>query len=506
MSWFSSAIMALRFRPSSLKDMSQWPARILAALAAASVLAGSGSAWASAGCTALNGSEGPSFALTGSNRGTGFSAGDVITLTITNATSTQLWLRDLTTFGILIPTFTTVGSQTYIVPANTSHELFVGYVAGPSTVASWTCVAAPIPTAATATATTATNTDSPKLASLQQSVTPLVANTSAQTITGAVDGAINDAFGNGGTPFSGGPNGFTMNFAAEPPSKVEEGAKDAFSSLAYAGDKKGAMPIKAPPLSPKLDKEWSLWADVRGTGFNGSDSNFSGRQINVTAGLGRKITPDWLVGIVAGYETFNYDITSLTGTLKGHGGTVGAYTGYKILPTLRWDATLTWTRVNYDTSAGTASGAFNANRWVFSTGLTGSYRGSVFTVEPSSKVFALWEKQNEYTDSLGTLQAGRNVSAGRVATGGKIIYPWQLNNGWTLAPYAGLYGDWRFGGNTTSSADAIIGLSNGWSARVTAGLNVANALGGTVTLGGEYGGLGANYKIWTGNARVNWAF
>jgi hypothetical protein len=30
--------------------------------------------------------------------------------------------------------------------------------------------------------------------------------------------------------------------------------------------------------------------------------------------------------------------------------------------------------------------------------------------------------------------------------------------------------------------------------------------GGTFALGGEYGGIGAHYKVWTANGRLMWPF
>jgi hypothetical protein len=350
-------------------------------------------------------------------------------------------------------------------------------------------------------------TDSRKLASIQSTVTPLVANISSQAITSTVDNAINDAFSNGGAPITGSANGFAINFAADPQSRVQNGANEAFNALAYADGKKPAMPVKAPPLSPRFDREWSLWADVRGTGFNSNSgaNGMKGQQLNITAGLGRKVTPDWLVGVIAGYETFNYDIASLTGSLKGRGGSVGAYTGYKFIPTLRWDSTLVWSRVNYDAVAGAASGSFTGSRWIASTGLTGTYRWMSVVLEPSSKIYALWERQSSYTDSLGTAQAGRYSMAGRVATGGRVIVPWTTGNAWTLSPYLGAYADWRFGTTVTSDV-SVSGISQGWSGRVTGGVAIAKSKNGSLTLGGEYGGIGANYKIWTGQARAVWAF
>jgi hypothetical protein len=49
-------------------------------------------------------------------------------------------------------------------------------------------------------------------------------------------------------------------------------------------------------------------------------------------------------------------------------------------------------------------------------------------------VFALWERQSDWIDSLGTLQTERSFSVGRVATGGKLIYPWMAGDTRITAP------------------------------------------------------------------------
>jgi hypothetical protein len=193
--------------------------------------------------------------------------------------------------------------------------------------------------------------------------------------------------------------------------------------------------------------------------------------------------------------------------MKGNGGTIGAYTAWRLLPTLRWDAAVAWSDVSYDGSAGTANGSFTGHRWLASTGLTGSYRVAAFVLEPSATVYALWEREGEWTDSLGTLQPARSSSTGRVATGGKVIYPWMLGDGARLAPYAGLYADWRFGSDDAVPAgEPIVGIGNGWSARVTGGIAYTTAGGASLSLGGEYGGLGADYKVWTASARGSLPF
>jgi hypothetical protein len=173
---------------------------------------------------------------------------------------------------------------------------------------------------------------------------------------------------------------------------------------------------------------------------------------------------------------------------------------------LRWDAAVAWSDIACNATAGTATGSFTGHRWIASTGLTGDYRVAAYILEPSTNVYALWERQGDWIDSLGTLQTARSFSAGRVATGGKVIYPWWAGAA-RVAPYVGAYGDWRFGSDNALPAGLpIVGIGNGWSGRVTSGITWTWDGGGTLALGGEYGGLGAHYKVWTANARVLWPF
>ncbi|MBX9842191.1 MAG: autotransporter outer membrane beta-barrel domain-containing protein [Xanthobacteraceae bacterium] len=81
-----------------------------------------------------------------------------------------------------------------------------------------------------------------------------------------------------------------------------------------------------------------------------------------TAGFGYKVTPNVLLGLFGGYENFRSDFASVSGRLKGDGGTAGGYAAWRIIPTLRWDAMLGWSKVAYDASAGAASGSFTGAR------------------------------------------------------------------------------------------------------------------------------------------------
>ncbi len=344
------------------------------------------------------------------------------------------------------------------------------------------------------------DTDSRNLQTTMGGASNTAGTTSGQVITDAVGGAIDNAFSGGGSPTSGGTNGFALNFAATPPRSGAEAAADA---LAYAGDETGPLADPAPM------RDWSLWADVRGSGFSRGDAFATkGGQVNLTAGLGRKLTPDLLIGLFGGYETYHYKTDSVGGRMTGNGGTIGGYAAARFADRWRADAMLGWTAVNYDAAVGAASGSTHGSRWLAAGGFTGSYRFGRATFEPSARVTALWEHDDGWTDSLGFAQAARHFAGGRVSVGDRLVLPWSSPVLAGISSYLGLYGDYRFASDDSvlPAGAPDIGIKDGLSARVTAGITAALASGLTLSVGGEYGGIGGGYDVWSAHARARLAF
>ena len=353
-------------------------------------------------------------------------------------------------------------------------------------------------------------TDSLNIRSLQDSITPLVATISGQAITNAIDGGINDAFYSNGAPITFGPSGGFINFFAEPAPKSQSAnhAEDAFAMLNYARDNNKVSDKKSPSL---LDNPWSAWADIRGTGWQDDDktggvANVKGNQLNLTVGIGRKLTDNTLIGVIGGYENFKYDVAPLIGSLKGDGLTIGGYFAQRFAD-LRFDTEVAWSDLRYDATAGTAVGSFTGSRWLVSAGLTGYYEFNHYVVAPSAKVYVLWESEKAWTDSVDNQQPSRDFSTGRTALGARVGRTFEISNGLTLSPYVGLYGDWTFqSDNAFPTTSPIAAIGTGWAGRVNVGV-VGKAAGECIiSLDGEYGGLGANYKIWTGNVRLSMPF
>jgi uncharacterized repeat protein (TIGR01451 family) len=413
-----------------------------------------------------------------------------------------------------------------------SHPITANYVPGPGFLAS---------TSAVLLQAVNTPADSLRLRALQILATPVEAQVSGQAFSGAVQSAISEGFSGGGALISPNGSGVRFNFAADPeqaqaaiaprptdpfssadgsllpgrdrPARFASKVDDAMSALAYAA------PTKAPPMRVSTPREWFGWAEIRGATLDHWNASYTapnagvlyGSQINLLAGLTYRFMPNFLIGALGGYETFDYRSDALFGRLKGNGWTVGAYLGWKITNQIQFDAAAGYSGIGYNGTAGTAAGNFTGNRWMITGGLTGTYNALGLRIEPSARVYALWEHENAYTDTLGTLQAARDFSTGRASGGVKVAYPVAWSATATLAPYAGLYGDYYF---NTDNAAPVIGLAglpgglvfDGFSARAVGGVSASFAGGAQVTVGAERSGLGGNFALWTYRARASVPF
>ncbi len=351
--------------------------------------------------------------------------------------------------------------------------------------------------------------DSARLQALQTAVTKLVAQSSGQAMSGAIDSAIAEGFNDGGDLITPSDNGVRFTFPADPDrrSTVDERVGGSFAALEDPKSPRYNV-LKAPPPPLRIPREWFAWGEVRGTGWNTGvqAGDIRGGQTNALLGVTRKVTPNFLLGVFGGYETFDYTSNTLNGRLKGEGWTIGGYLGWRIIQGLRFDAGVARSGLTYDGVSGIASGTFPGQRWLVSGGLTGTYKTTQgFEIEPSARVYALWEHEGAYSDSLGIQHADRDFSTGRASAGVKVAYPWMWSAG-TISPYAGIYGDYYFNSDNAVPLSAPSLLPSeyvqGGSARVVSGLALNFTGGPRVMFGGEYGGIGNDFKVWSLRGRA----
>ncbi|MBR1153710.1 autotransporter domain-containing protein [Bradyrhizobium sp. JYMT SZCCT0428] len=283
---------------------------------------------------------------------------------------------------------------------------------------------------------------------------------------------------------------------------------DNFSALGYAGKDRTVTRGPSPAAPPH---DWLAWIDVRGTDFsrNTIGNDLRGTQVNALSGLTRRFTPNFLTGVLGGYETFDYRSDSLQGRLKGDGWTVGSYLGWKISQNIRFETGFAYSVIGYDGMAGLAAGSFSGNRWLVTGSLTGTYNSYGIQIEPSARIYALWEHENAYNDTFGTLQTARDFSVGRASGGVKMSYPvhWWATS--LLMPYIGLFGDYYFNSDSAGTAAAAIPsklILDGRSARAVSGLTATFGNGAQIAVGAERGGIGSSFGLWTYRARATLPF
>ncbi len=333
-----------------------------------------------------------------------------------------------------------------------------------------------------------TAADSLLLRSMQVLGTKVEALTSGQAISGSIGSAIGQGFA--GAPFQVGVNGTPLSIAAF-------GAASNDNRMALGAG------LNAARQTPPSRSRWMPWVDVRGTGWD-TDTNkadIDGTQLNVLAGLTLRPASDFLVGVLTGYENFNYSSDLLSGKLDGDGWTVGGYLGWRLAPGLMLDLGGTRSGIDYDASAGTAVGSFTGDRWLVSGGLTGSYPRSGLVFEPSARVFAVWEHEGAYVDSLGTAQDARDFSTGRASAGLKVGYPLAWSRIVTVLPYAGAYADYYFSSDNAAALASPVRspeeFVDGAAARIVSGVAVTAKDGARLALDSELGGLGNDFETWT---------
>lgn len=332
--------------------------------------------------------------------------------------------------------------------------------------------------------------DTEKLRSLQVGGT----QTAAQAAVGAYSNILSSVVGEAFT---------TPNVSQQPTFNLD--ASGMFEGASALGMSPGALDWQGQRSRTLQGFPMRVWARSRLIGTGGENSlaslgEIDWRLLMVVSGADFRMAPDLIVGTFGGYETFRYSRNDIAGKLSGDGPTIGAYLAWMLFPGVRFDTAVGHSWISYDGTAGSASGSFDGDRWLFSGNLTGTYSVGQIILEPSAQVYWLHEEQDSYTDSLNALQPEFGFTLGRASVGGRASFSMLVSRHLLLIPYAGIYADDYFAFN-----DAVIatvpefGLSQGWSARVTGGATLATDETWSLTAGGEAGNLGSGAgTIWTG--------
>ena len=255
---------------------------------------------------------------------------------------------------------------------------------------------------------------------------------------------------------------------------------------------------------------WNVWIKGSWSVYEAHDNaSFDGHMLDVVGGVDYRLSDDLIVGVLGGYGVADFDtLTAGTaGSFDSDGYHAGVYLGKHLAPNLLLDALVAYTGSDYDNRSGTTTGSFNAHRVTIAAHLKGNIDWGMVTLQPTIGLMWASEKQDAYTDSAAVVQAARTVTAGRLSIGPKFIFqPTTTAFGMTQFWFA-TKGEYDFSNQNTSAASNLPDISDVASARVQAGLSVANDNGVSLSLQGDVSGLGSGEFIgYGGTVKVSMPF
>ena len=125
------------------------------------------------------------------------------------------------------------------------------------------------------------------------------------------------------------------------------------------------------------------------------------------------------------------------------------------------------------------------------------------TLQPTIALMYASERQDAYIDSATVAHVARTVTAGRLSIGPKFIFQPVTNAFGTTQFWFATKGEYDFSNQNTSAASSLPDISDIASARVQAGLSIANDNDVSLSLQGDVSGLGSNEFIgYGGTAKV----
>lgn len=184
---------------------------------------------------------------------------------------------------------------------------------------------------------------------------------------------------------------------------------------AQLGAAAGAQPAAAPAAPAKRN---AVWVSTSGMRVNKSDYGgaYAGSVLNGVVGYDRRVSRRLVLGMAVGYEGVDIDTKYNAGTLESTSLSFAPYAGLLLTNWLTADATVGYSRVNYDftRSSRSITGSTTANRWFGATNLTARRKLGRLTGWTALGYLRLGEERAAYLEQNGSSVSASSVNLGQV--------------------------------------------------------------------------------------------
>lgn len=317
-------------------------------------------------------------------------------------------------------------------------------------------------------------------------------NAAARVFSEGVHTTIAGRF-NGGGAFSGGASsnsvsGYASTSAMRQPDVL----------LAYGED---GLSVS---MEHRQQSAWNAWISGEATGFaDAGDSVVDGWSAVVSGGFDYRLADNVIIGLLFGYESAELDFDADASSFDGQGPTLGAYAGFQISDGLILDITLAHSWLDYDIKSGTATGQFDASRWLFATNLVGTIHvNERVTIEPGLRVVYAIEDQDAFVLSDATAVGSKTVNSGSATFGPTIYYALGGDMPEGSKVWASVKGNYDFSDQDVTSS-TLPDFDGVFSARFGVGFQTRIFDAAKLDLSGEVSGVGSQeYTAYSGKAKI----
>lgn len=319
-----------------------------------------------------------------------------------------------------------------------------------------------------------------------------MASAAARVFSEGVHTTVASRF-NGGGSFSGGASGSSVSGYAS-----TSAMKQPQVLMAYGEDG------QAVSTEYREQSEWNAWLRGEATGFaDGGDTVLDGWSVVMSGGVDYRLAENVIIGLLFGYESAELDFDADASSFEGQGPTLGIYAGYQISEGLIFDITVAHSWLDYDIKSGTATGEFDASRWLFAANLVGTIHvNDRVTIEPGVRIVYAIEDQDAFTLSDTTAVASKTVNSGSTSFGPTIYYALAGDMPEGSKVWASVKGNYDFSDQNVTST-TLPDFDGVFSARFGAGFQTYIFDTAKLDLSGEVSGVGSDeYTAYSGQVKI----
>ncbi len=258
--------------------------------------------------------------------------------------------------------------------------------------------------------------------------------------------------------------------------------------------------------NPKATRPWAIFLN---SGITGLDDDRTGadrraRIFNVAAGAKILWDPKTTLGFTGGYQSGKVTSNANASRLTGDYFSATLSADYLLRKALTLGLSATYARGDNTLEIGGGEGDFNVDVFAASASLSDTFVQDGYVIAPRFSAGISQVQRDGYTDSLGVIVPGSDITSGNVSFGTSISKTFtNIDKFSSITPSISLTGSYFFREDLDSAlTSGTIAEELGLGANLATGIDMQFNDGMGINIGGSYGRFEDNIEIWSLTAKL----